>query len=86
MVRLFVFLLSLFALPGALAQPQRLALVIGNDSYSAVSPLVNARADANAIAQALTRSGFKVTAAHKRRPQRLQASAAHLQGTVARRR
>ncbi|MFM7412420.1 MAG: caspase domain-containing protein, partial [Planctomycetota bacterium] len=61
MVRLFVFVLSLFALRSALAQPQRLALVIGNDSYSAVSPLVNARADANAIAQALTKSGFKVT-------------------------
>jgi len=61
MLRFFVFLFSLFALTGALAQPQRLALVIGNDSYSAVSPLVNARADANAIAQALTKSGFKVT-------------------------
>jgi hypothetical protein len=36
-------------------------LVIGNDSYSQVSKLENARADATAIARALERSGFKVT-------------------------
>lgn len=39
----------------------RFALVIGNDSYRQVEPLRNARADARAIAAALTGAGFVVT-------------------------
>ena len=39
---------------------RRLALVIGNDSYHSVSPLRNARADAQAIAATLEQSGFQV--------------------------
>jgi hypothetical protein len=45
------------AAPGA----RRLALVIGNDSYSTVSPLQNARADARAMAAQLGRMGYSVT-------------------------
>jgi formylglycine-generating enzyme required for sulfatase activity len=40
---------------------QRLALVIGNDSYRHVDPLVNSRADAQAIGSALRSAGFRVT-------------------------
>ncbi|MEI8303762.1 MAG: caspase family protein [Burkholderiales bacterium] len=40
---------------------RRLALVIGNDSYSTVSPLQNARADARAMAAQLGRMGYSVT-------------------------
>jgi formylglycine-generating enzyme required for sulfatase activity len=40
---------------------KRLALVIGNDSYTQVAPLANARNDAKAIATELTAAGFDVT-------------------------
>lgn len=40
---------------------QRLALVIGNDSYRQVRRLDNARADARALARALEAAGFAVT-------------------------
>jgi hypothetical protein len=40
---------------------QRLALVIGNNNYRHVSRLVNATADAGAIADALERTGFQVS-------------------------
>ena len=46
---------------GGGTQGNRWALVIGNDSYSHVTPLKNARADARAIAKALKASGFTVT-------------------------
>lgn len=39
---------------------QRVALVIGNDSYQKVQPLANARSDARAIAATLQKSGFDV--------------------------
>lgn len=39
----------------------RRALVIGNDSYQNVAPLINAREDASTIAQALTKLGYKVS-------------------------
>jgi hypothetical protein len=39
----------------------RKALVIGNDNYSSVSKLVNARQDANAVGKSLTDLGYKVT-------------------------
>jgi uncharacterized caspase-like protein len=47
-----------FALP---AQAKRIALVIGNDTYQSVPVLKNARADARALAKALTANGFEVT-------------------------
>jgi hypothetical protein len=40
---------------------RRLALVIGNDGYQSVSKLLNARADARAMAKQLEATGFKVT-------------------------
>lgn len=62
MRRLVVFLLAVLLLP-AMAQAQgRIALVIGNASYtSAVGPLVNSRRDASLVAQALRARGFQVT-------------------------
>ena len=43
------------------AQAKRVALVIGNDSYQHADPLVNARADAKAVAEALRATNFQVT-------------------------
>ncbi|MCC6781061.1 MAG: SUMF1/EgtB/PvdO family nonheme iron enzyme [Hyphomicrobiales bacterium] len=43
----------------ASAPRQRIALVIGNSGYEAVSPLANARRDADAIAAALRSVGFQ---------------------------
>ncbi|MDD4928581.1 MAG: SUMF1/EgtB/PvdO family nonheme iron enzyme [Gallionella sp.] len=40
---------------------KRIALVIGNDQYSSVTPLKNAVADARAMAAALGKAGFDVT-------------------------
>ena len=45
--------------PGTYAN--RKALVIGNDSYMSVAKLLNARADARAIAEGLKRVGYQVT-------------------------
>lgn len=53
-------LLALLAL-SPLAEAARLALVIGNDAYQNVSPLRNARNDAQALARELEAAGFKVT-------------------------
>ena len=39
----------------------RKALVIGNDSYQKVTPLVNAREDAKVVAESLTSLGYKVS-------------------------
>jgi len=44
-----------------LRNDRRLALVIGNDGYKSVQKLLNAKADARAIAAQLEASGFKVT-------------------------
>ena len=41
--------------------PKRVALVVGNDGYKQVSTLMNAKADATAIARSLEKAGFKVT-------------------------
>jgi len=41
----------------------RLALVIGNDSYTKITPLRNARADARAIGRSLESAGFDVSVA-----------------------
>jgi hypothetical protein len=43
------------------ARAARLALVIGNDNYEAVSKLKNAGADGDAMASALRKAGFDVT-------------------------
>ena len=43
------------------ANTQRLALVIGNDNYTRLTRLENARADARAMAEALKQAGFDVT-------------------------
>ena len=63
MFRLVRWLLALscvlLAGPAGYAQ-NRVALVIGNDSYQSVNPLKNARADARAIAKAFEKVGFKV--------------------------
>ena len=50
--------LCLWSLP---SQAARLALLIGNDSYRSVGPLVNARNDARLMAQTLQRAGFDTT-------------------------
>jgi hypothetical protein len=49
----------LLALP-AFAQPQRVALVIGNSAYIHATPLANPVNDANAMAEALKELGFEV--------------------------
>ncbi len=49
------------ALVAAPAQAARLALVIGNDGYSRIPQLRNARNDARSIATELEAAGFKVT-------------------------
>ncbi|MCU0827847.1 MAG: caspase family protein [Tabrizicola sp.] len=61
LLRLALFTVALLAVTPALAQ--RLALVIGNDSYLDLPPLAKARNDAKAIAQALSDHGFAVTLA-----------------------
>ena len=43
------------------AEPRRLALVVGNDSYKQIGALKNARADARAVGEALEKVGYKVT-------------------------
>lgn len=43
-----------------LATSTRKALVIGNDNYSSVTKLLNARHDANAVGKTLTEIGYKV--------------------------
>ena len=45
------------------AWASRLALVIGNDAYSEVEPLKNARNDARLMASVLRKAGFEVTTA-----------------------
>ncbi len=46
---------------GATSEAKRVALVIGNDTYQSVTPLRNARADADAVARTLKSVGFEVT-------------------------
>ncbi len=58
MLRLFSLLLCLFALP--VAAQQRVALVVGNGSYTNAKPLPNATNDARDIAQKLRSQGFQV--------------------------
>jgi Caspase domain len=61
---LFLMLLFGFLLPGILhtQEPQRLALLIGNQSYSAeVGPLQNSINDIMLLGKALSSLGYKVT-------------------------
>lgn len=53
-------LLTVAALPSAWAA-SRLALIIGNDQYRFVPPLQNAVADANTMADAFRKAGYKAT-------------------------
>ena len=59
-MRRFAVLLFAVLLPFS-AQAARQALVIGNDTYTHITPLKNARADARAMAKSLEGAGFKVT-------------------------
>jgi uncharacterized caspase-like protein len=52
-----------FALTGASLAQQRVALVIGNSSYQAVSALPNPTSDARLVAQLLQEASFEVTVA-----------------------
>jgi hypothetical protein len=60
---LMVPVLTLYFMASGLseAEASRLALVVGNSDYTGVTPLRNAARDANDIAGALERLGFKVT-------------------------
>ena len=62
MVRLGLLLLTVVALlsTGPASAERRLALVIGNDTYESLPRLARARADADAVAGALTAIGFEV--------------------------
>lgn len=59
-VRLFLILACTFTLLPGKPSRDRVALVIGNDSYQHVGALKNARGDARAIAKTLEQVGFKV--------------------------
>ena len=69
MIRIFSGLLTLLLIGGSglgwaqsrQTSTQRLALVIGNDNYTRLTRLENARADARAMAEALKQAGFDVT-------------------------
>ena len=63
MFNLIVLTLVAFLFAGGVCggqSPQRVALVIGNDSYLRVPTLLNARSDARAIAATLQKAGFDV--------------------------
>ena len=60
MSRWILTLLLSLLLPAAWASTQRVALVVGNNAYAGLSPLVNAVADAELIASELQRAGFTV--------------------------
>ena len=62
-VAFVLVLLACSASVEASAQPRRLALVIGNDTYENVTPLMKARNDARAMADALKGLGFDVVQA-----------------------
>jgi hypothetical protein len=65
-IAVLLFIAAMTASCDAFAQPapeaRRFALVIGNDRYSNIPSLRNARADATAVADALRESGFDVMA------------------------
>jgi uncharacterized caspase-like protein len=57
---LLVLVAAVLLTPAAALAERRVALVIGNDRYAALPQLVNAVADAGAIARALEELGFRV--------------------------
>ena len=57
-MRRLALLLALLLTPLAATAEKRLGLVIGNDGYAEVPRLEKARADAEAVAEALTAQGF----------------------------
>ena len=61
MSALRVLLILAFASVGLQADAARLAMVVGNDNYTAVPKLRNARNDAQSFARELEAAGFKVT-------------------------
>ena len=58
MTRAFLLLCLCLAVSTAIAQENRVALVIGNSAYAHVTPLENPRRDAEAVAKALRETGF----------------------------
>lgn len=61
-MRLWSLIAAFFlTLPGAVWAEERIALLIGNSDYTAVSPLENAANDATLLAQSLEGVGFEVT-------------------------
>ena len=65
----FAFLVCLFT-QTSVAQPaqRRVALVIGQNAYSALDPLVNPRLDAQRMAKTLAAHGFDVIACDEKTP------------------
>lgn len=58
-IMVFACLLGLLTSQAAMAEPQRLALVIGNVDYTQLEPLPLAADNADQIAQALSETGFE---------------------------
>lgn len=58
---LVLLMLGVFSLAPSAQGSRRLALVVGNDAYRSVEPLVNARNDARLMSDLLRRAGFDVT-------------------------
>ncbi len=71
------------SMPGRAQAIQRLALVIGNDSYQNVQGLQNARADARAMKKVLEESGFQVTLLLDADDRAMKAAERTLKGRVA---
>ena len=61
LLKLTVIFWAVLGVTGSAVSEERLALLIGNQSYGSVAPLSNAAADARLMAAALTQEGFKVT-------------------------
>jgi tetratricopeptide (TPR) repeat protein len=70
-MRLYCLLLLLVAVcsaPSAAAAERRVALVIGNNAYTGLGPLNNARADADRMIAILLKHGFEVISCDGQRP------------------
>lgn len=61
MIRVFCFAFAILAVSLPVQAAQRLGLVIGNDAYGEVPPLLKAVSDARAVSETLTAQGFAVT-------------------------
>ena len=84
---LAALLMALTALLALLASPPadaaRRALVVGNDNYANVKKLDNARADAEAMAEAFRQAGYEVDLALDRTLKQLQADVRNFRRKVA---